>query len=56
MRLKDFENLENVSLDLDAKHPETKHPLKDGFCEDWEKARLVLESVALFVKNPIVLI
>lgn len=54
MRLKDLENLENVSINLDAEHPETKHPLKDTFCSEWDKARLTLESIVIFVKNPIV--
>lgn len=54
MRLRDLENLENVSVDLDAVHPETKHPLKDNFCNDWDKARVVLENIVIFVKNPIV--
>ncbi len=54
MRLKDLENLDNVSIDLEAIHPESKTPLKDGFCSEWDKARLTLESIVIFVKNPIV--
>lgn len=54
MRLKDLENLDNISMDIDAIHPESKQPLKDTFCSEWDKARAVLESIVIFVKNPIV--
>ena len=52
MRFKDLENLENVTLDLEAK--DESHKVKDIFCEHWAQSRKGLQLVTLMVKNPIV--
>jgi hypothetical protein len=53
MRLNDLNNLENVSLDMDA----TSHNgerVTEVFCDNWENSKKGLELVSAMVKNPIV--
>ena len=53
MRLKDLENLENVSLNLEAEH-HNGEKAKDIFCEHWANSKKGLELVYTMVKNPVV--
>lgn len=52
MRLRDLDNLENVSLDFEVK--DDKHRVRDIFCEHWAQSKKGLHLASLMVKNPIV--
>ena len=53
MRLNDLNNLENVSLDMDATS-HTGERVTEVFCDNWENSKKGLELVSAMVKNPIV--
>lgn len=53
MNLKQLQNLDNVSIDMDAEHKKGERA-RDIFCENWANSKKGLELVYAMVKNPIV--
>lgn len=47
-------DLENVSIDLEATHPDSGEKAKEVFCAGWPATRSTLQFVQVIVKNVIV--
>jgi len=54
MRLADLKNLDDVTIDQEATHPESGELAREGFCASWPASRFVLEKMQAMIKNPIV--
>lgn len=54
MRLSDLQNLDDVTLDKEAVHPDSGELAREGFCASWPASKLAIEKMQAMVKNPIV--
>jgi len=52
--LEQLMDIDRVSIDEEAVHPDTGEKVKDVFCSHWEQSRKGLELLQIAVKNPIV--